>query len=107
MYSDLSCFFSPADGVILYQREVRPDESIVEIKGRAYSLNEALKQNLPVLQGERFSQVRSGSQVDLIVPPSDRFDFGTLQNTGDHAEAGIDPIIKVSNKTKPERNSPS
>jgi phosphatidylserine decarboxylase len=38
MYSDLSCFFSPADGVILYQREVRPDESIVEIKGRAYSL---------------------------------------------------------------------
>ena len=42
-YSDLRYFFSPADGIILYQREVRPDECIVEIKGRAYSLRDALR----------------------------------------------------------------
>src|SRR5439155_581718 len=32
-----------------------------------------LKQNRPCNQGERFSQIRFGSQVDLIVPLSDRF----------------------------------
>src|SRR5437762_4054310 len=42
-YSDLGYFFSPADGIILYQREVRPDECIVEIKGRAYSPRDALR----------------------------------------------------------------
>jgi phosphatidylserine decarboxylase len=204
-YSDLSYFFSPADGIILYQRTVRPNECIVEIKGRAYSLRDALrdpeydapslvigifmtfldvhinripypgqlsykaldsidtynhpmldvengllddlhistdameylhqnqrmlnriysmqlglsyyllqiadydvdcitpfelKQNQPAYQGERFSQVRYGSQVDLIVPLSSRFDFTTLQNTGDHVEAGIDPLIKVTHKTR-------
>src|SRR5881409_1906304 len=42
-YSDLRYFFSPADGIILYQRTVRPDECIVDIKGRAYSLRDALR----------------------------------------------------------------
>src|SRR5437879_4675036 len=55
-----------------------------------------LKQNQPVFQGERFSHVRYGSQVDWVVPLSARFDFAALQNTGDHVEAGIDPIIKVT-----------
>ena len=61
-----------------------------------------LKQNQPVVHGERFSQVRYGSQVDLVVPLSARFDFATLQNTGDHVEAGIDPLIKVTERTKQE-----
>jgi phosphatidylserine decarboxylase len=42
-YSDMSCFFSPADGIILYQRTVAPDECIVDIKGKAYSLRDALR----------------------------------------------------------------
>src|SRR6266513_144011 len=42
-YSDLSYFFSPADGIILYQRKVRPHECIVEIKGRPYSLRDAMR----------------------------------------------------------------
>ena len=41
-YSDLSYFFSPADGIILYQRKVHPGECIVEIKGRPYSLRDAM-----------------------------------------------------------------
>src|SRR5438445_9600724 len=200
-YSDLSYFFSPADGIILYQREVDPDECIVEIKGRAYSLRDAmrdphydarslvigifmtffdvhinripypgrlsyreadpidtynhpmlaleksilqdlhistdsmeylqynqrvlnriysvdlaqpyyllqiadqdidritpfeLRQNQLLAQGQRFSQVRYGSQVDLIVPLSSEVAFEPVQETGDHVEAGIDPIVKLA-----------
>lgn len=210
-YSDLSYFFSPADGVILYQRTVRPEECVVKIKGKDYSLKDALrdadynapslvigifmtffdvhinrvpfpgqlsfketdpidtynypmldvekdllrelrvspdaldylhhnqrmvnriyapelgqsyyllqiadydvdcvtpfhlKQNQPVVQGQRFSQVRYGSQVDLIVPLSSRFDFATVQNTGDHVEAGVDPLIRVTEKMKPQTREP-
>jgi phosphatidylserine decarboxylase len=207
-YSDLSYFFSPADGIILYQRQVvRGDEPIVEIKGKPYSLRDALrdqefsaqclvigifmtffdvhvnrvpypgqlsykeldpidtfnhpmldvekhilqnlriptgtleylhhnqrmvnriysselggpyyvlqvadydvdcitpfdlKQNQAAAQGERFSMIRYGSQVDLIVPLSSRFDFELLQNAGDHVEAGIDPLIKLTRKTTPQ-----
>src|SRR5437016_704 len=89
-YSDLSYFFSPADGIILYQRKVHPGECIVPFK---------LKQNQPVVQGQRFSQVRYGSQVDLIVPLSSRFEFEPVQNDGDHVEAGIDPVIRVTEKS--------
>lgn len=199
-YSDLRYFFAPADGILLYQRVVKPDESLVDIKGRPYSLRDALrdpaydqeslvigifmtfydvhinrvpypgrlsyreldpidtynhpmldveteilealrvntasleylrhnqrvvnrvesiqlgltyrilqiadydvdcitpfsmKQNQPYDQGERFSQIRYGSQVDLIVPLSRRFEFQPIQSTGDHVEAGVDPIIEV------------
>jgi phosphatidylserine decarboxylase len=202
-YSDLSYFFSPADGIIIYQKVVGPEEAIVEIKGRAYSLQDSLrdkdfkskclvigifmtffdvhvnrvpypgqlsykeldpidtfnhpmldvekhilqdlriptetleylhhnqrmvnriysselgqsyyvlqiadydvdcitpfdlKQNQAAAQGERFSQVRYGSQVDLIVPLSSRFEFTPIQMEGNHVEAGIDPLIKVTKK---------
>ena len=202
-YSDLSYFFAPADGIIIYQKTVQPSDPIVEIKGRAYSVRDALrdpdyaheslvigifmtffdvhvnripypgqlsykeldpidtynhpmldvekyilqelripeasleylhhnqrmvnkvacadlglsyymlqiadydvdcvtpfslKQNQPASQGERFSQVRYGSQVDLIIPLSPRFDFVPMQETGCHVEAGLDPIIRVVEK---------
>src|SRR5688572_6346733 len=42
-FSDLRYFFSPADGIILYQRTVEPDECIVDIKGKPYSLLDALR----------------------------------------------------------------
>src|SRR5882724_2703163 len=210
-YSDLSYFFSPADGIIIYQKRVGPEEPIVEIKGKPYSLQDSLrdktfkseslvigifmtffdvhvnrvpypgqlsykeldpidtynhpmldvekhilqelriptetleylhhnqrmvnkiysselglsyyvlqvadydvdcitpfdlKQNQAAAQGERFSQVRYGSQVDLIVPLSSRFEFTTLQEDGNHVEAGIDPLIQVTRKvTNSEINS--
>src|SRR5438094_84053 len=55
-----------------------------------------LRQNQLVAQGQRFSQVRYGSQVELIVPLSSQVDFEPVQETGDHVEAGIDPIVKVA-----------
>lgn len=202
-YSNTSFFYSPADGIILYQQTVEPDESIVDIKGKPYSLRDAmrepgydkpslvigifmtffdvhvnripypgrlsykllepidtynhpmldveksilddlrislstasylqhnqrvlnridsaqlgqsyfilqiadydvdcvtpfeLKQNQPCDQGHRFSQIRYGSQVDLIVPLSDRFDFVPLVPPGTHVEAGIDPLIEIKEK---------
>src|SRR5204863_1294169 len=41
--TDLTYFFAPADGVVLYQQTVRPDDALVEIKGKSYSLREALR----------------------------------------------------------------
>lgn len=200
-YSDLGYFFSPADGIILYQREVGPDECIVEIKGRTYCLRDAmrdphydarslvigifmtffdvhvnripfpgrltykmlepietynrpmldvektileelrismddaaylhanqrvvnrvesiqlgqayyilqiadydvdsvmpfnLKQHQPYAQGQRFSQIRYGSQVDLIVPLSPRYEFSLKHPPGLHVEAGVDSLIAIS-----------
>ena len=207
-YSDSSLFFSPADGIILYQETVAPGECIVDIKGRPYSLREAmqdesydkrslvigifmtffdvhvnripfsgrlfyrplepidtvnypmldveksilddlrvapaaaeylhhnervlnridatalglsyyvlqvadydvdsitpfeLKQNQPCYQGERFSQIRYGSQVDLIIPCSPGYELETLQDTGVHVEAGLDPLVAV----RPRRGAAS
>jgi len=200
-YAEPSRFFSPADGVILYQQVVAPDEAIVDIKGHPYSLQEAirdpnfdarslvigvfmtffdvhinrvphpgrlsyrpldcidtynhpmleveqrilddlristagarylrhnqrvvntvysvhlerpyhvlqvadydvdcitpfeLKQNQPCTQGERFSMIRFGSQVDLIIPVSERYELVPLQPTGVHVEAGVDPLVLIN-----------
>jgi len=61
-----------------------------------------LKQNQPVFQGQRFSQVRYGSQVDLVVPLSSRFEFEPVQETGDHVEAGTDPLIRITERATRE-----
>ncbi|HYT69893.1 MAG TPA: phosphatidylserine decarboxylase [Gemmatimonadales bacterium] len=204
-FTDTTHFFAPADGILLYQQAVRPDEAIVDIKGKQYSLREAmrdpaydreslvigifmtffdvhvnripfpgrltykqldeigtynypmlpvehslvrdlrldlsearylhnnqrvlnrvyapdlgqpyyilqiadydvdsilpfqLKQNWPYAQNRRFSQVRYGSQVDLIVPLSDRFEFTPTVPTGMHVEAGVDALIRITPKRR-------
>jgi phosphatidylserine decarboxylase len=201
IYSDSSYFFPPADGIILYAKVVEPAESIVEIKGKPFSLREAmrdksydhkslvigifmtfydvhinripyaghlcyreldtidtynypmievekdlldeiipytrnagylfnnqrivnriysldlkqqyyvlqvadydvdsitpfkLKQNQPFAQNQRFSQIRYGSQVDLIIPLSEHFKYEPLLNAGMHVEAGIDPLVRIT-----------
>src|SRR5688572_1564618 len=42
--TDPGYFFSPADGVVLYQRRVSPDEPLVELKGRNFTLREAMRE---------------------------------------------------------------
>ena len=203
VFSDCAYFFAPADGIILYQRDVHPADCLVEIKGKAYSLRQAmqdetfdtqclvvgifmtmydvhinrlpfkgflfykqldplrtlnrpmldvehglvddlaidydradylhsnqrvlnrvyapdlqqyyyilqiadydvdcvtpfnLRQNVPVAQNRRFSQIRFGSQVDLIVPVSERYRFELIQTVGVHVEAGVDPLIRIIRK---------
>lgn len=201
MYSDDRYFFSPADGVILYQKWVAPDKSVVDLKGVNYSLRDALRnphfdeeclvigifmtlydvhvnrvpypgrlsyewlppletqnhpmldvelalleelqpaipdqgrylhanervvnrvyaptlqsfyyllqladydvrcitpfelrQNWPVSQNQRFSQIRFGSQVDLIIPRSALLSYTPLLQIGMHVEAGVDPIVEI------------
>ncbi|SHG24068.1 phosphatidylserine decarboxylase [Streptoalloteichus hindustanus] len=197
---DPEIFFAPADGVLLYQRTVNPDEPLVELKGRRYTLQDALRdpdydrqslvvgifmtfydvhvnrvpysgrlsyrvpepvethnhpmldmehgllaelrpdlgtaeylfrnqrvvnrfvspaldgpyhvlqiadrdvrcvipfdlrQNRPCRQGERFSQIRYGSQVDLVVPLSARYGLEFLQAEHSHVEAGVDPLVRI------------
>jgi phosphatidylserine decarboxylase len=206
LVSDASYFFAPADGIVLYQTRVEPDQRIVDIKGRQFTLRDAmrdstydceslvigifmtlydvhvnrvpfsgrlsykeldaidtynypmlevekalldelrvrtdgatylhnnqrvlnriyasdlgqwyyilqiadfdidsilpyeLKQNRPFKQNQRFSQIRYGSQVDLIVPLSENFDFTPLQRAGMHVEAGVDPLIRIDRKRAP------
>jgi phosphatidylserine decarboxylase len=203
LYADSSYFFAPADGIILYSKIVDANESIIDIKGRSYSLKDAMRKeeynqrslvigifmsfydvhinripyagrlvyeeletlashNLPMLdieknliealklntenaeylfynqrilntvfsielqqkyyilqiadydvdcitpfrlkqnkhfaQGQRFSQIRYGSQVDLIIPLSESFEYVPLLQSGIHVEAGVDPIVKISKK---------
>jgi len=208
IYSDSSYFFAPADGIILYTDVVQPDASIVDIKGKSYSLQDAMRReytkeslvigifmtfydvhinripysgrltyeeldtissyNLPMLdvekslidavtpnvsgaeylfsnqrvlntifsmelgqeyyilqiadydvdcitpfnlkqnrsfsQNHRFSQIRYGSQVDLIIPLSDNYEFSSLLDIGMHVEAGVDPIVKIVKKEKRNRD---
>jgi phosphatidylserine decarboxylase len=58
-----------------------------------------LAQNVPVSQNQRFSQIRFGSQVDIILPITERHAFETVQETGMHVEAGIDPLVAIARKT--------
>ena len=203
LFSDTSFFYPPADGLILYSKQVAADDCIVDIKGRPYSLKTAmrddtynkqslvigifmtfydvhvnrvpfagrlsyqelesintynypmidvekdilsdispyskkaeylfnnqrvlnriysmelqqhyyilqvadydvdcitpfkLKQNQPFAQNQRFSQIRYGSQVDLIIPLSERYEFEPLIGEGMHVEAGVDPLVRVTQK---------
>ncbi|MBA3026064.1 MAG: phosphatidylserine decarboxylase [Sulfurimonas sp.] len=203
LYADSSYFFAPADGIILYSKVVNAEESIIDIKGRSYSLKDAMRKeeysqrslvigifmtfydvhinripyagrlsyeeletisshNLPMLaiekslvealkintqnaeylfsnqrmlntifsielqqkyyilqiadydvdcitpfrlkqnkhfaQGQRFSQIRYGSQVDVIIPLSENFEYLPLLQSGMHVEAGVDAIVKILKK---------
>jgi phosphatidylserine decarboxylase len=57
-----------------------------------------LGQNIGMAQNRRFSQIRFGSQVDLIIPLSDRYDFELIQERGTHVEAGVDPLVRIARR---------
>jgi phosphatidylserine decarboxylase len=200
-YIDWEHFYSPADGTILYQKVVQPDESVVEIKGMNYTLKDVMgdddynkpslvigifmsfydvhinripyggilkykhlepieSTNKPMLavekdilnkvinpnnmdylkynermfnqvyvpsldytyyliqiadedvnviapfkhqmdlvaQNERFSLIRWGSQVDLVLPLDERFDFELVLDNAMHVNAGLDKLVKLNLK---------
>ena len=47
-------------------------------------------------QNERFSLIRWGSQVDLVLPLNKRFTFELLLKETMHINAGIDKLIKIN-----------
>jgi len=200
IYTDSDYFFTPADGIILYQKVVEPCDPLVEIKGKNYTLQDVmqdpsydqtsavvgvfmtfydvhvnrapltgcfcykfldsiqsynlpmlaverdlvnkglvnlenaeyllsnervinkifassiqqfyyvlqiadydvdvitpffLKQNTQVFQNQRFSFIRYGSQVDLIIPFSKKFTFKFVQEEGMHVETCFDRLIRI------------
>jgi phosphatidylserine decarboxylase len=54
------------------------------------------EQITPLVQNERFSLIRWGSQCDLVLPLDDRFNFEICQDDHVHCEAGIDQLVKVT-----------
>jgi phosphatidylserine decarboxylase len=53
------------------------------------------EQITPLVQNERFSLIRWGSQCDLVLPLDDRFNFEICQDDHVHVEAGLDQLVKV------------
>ena len=64
-----------------------------------------LKHNQAFAQIKRFSQIRYGSQVDLIIPLSSIFNFEPIIDIGMHVQAGIDPLVRISKKARPIEHS--
>lgn len=55
-------------------------------------------QNEAYGQNDRFSVVRWGSEVVLVMPILDTVEFETLHKIGTHVEAGLDPLVKLHYK---------
>ena len=54
------------------------------------------QQNDLCTQNERFSLIRWGSQVDLVLPLDERFTFDLLLEETTHINAGLDKLIKIN-----------
>jgi len=52
-------------------------------------------QNTYLTQNERFSLIRWGSQVDLVLPLDERYKFELIHPDTTHVEAGIDTLVKL------------
>jgi len=81
----------------VYAADLGQDYYILQIAD--YDVNRIvpfqLGQNCSVTQGQRFSQIRFGSQVDLIIPLSERCEFSLTQDVGMHVEAGVDKLVRI------------
>ena len=62
-------------------------------------------QNDTFAQNERFSLIRWGSQVDLVLPLDDRFDFDLVLDDHMHVNAGLDKLVKINFKNNEPTNS--
>jgi phosphatidylserine decarboxylase len=51
-------------------------------------------------QNERFSLIRWGSQVDLVLPLDSRYEFETMLDDTMHVNAGLDKLIKINHTQK-------
>ena len=47
-------------------------------------------------QNERFSLIRWGSQVDLVLPLDERFNFELVLDDAMHVNAGLDKLVKIN-----------
>ena len=54
-------------------------------------------------QGERFGEIRWGSDVILLLPYDERFEIESLTNPGDYVYASITPVFKIKPKDSNDR----
>jgi phosphatidylserine decarboxylase len=58
------------------------------------------KQGKHFFQNERFSVVRYGSQVTLVLPLTDSFDFDLMEQPERHVRAGLDRLVYLRSKKR-------
>ena len=56
------------------------------------------KQQDLCVQNERFSLIRWGSQVDLVLPLDERYNFETILEDAMHVNAGLDKLVRLSER---------
>lgn len=95
----------PRDMAYLFKNERRISEIYCPIiRGNYYIVQVADKDVDEIVnwgegeffeQGERFGQIRTGSQVDLLIPLMNRRQFELLVGPNQHVEGGIDAIVRI------------
>ena len=83
--------YSPSLNYTYYLIQIA-DEDVNVIAPFTNSQNDIFAQN------ERFSLIRWGSQVDLVLPLDDRFDFKLCLDDAMHVNAGLDKLVKINFK---------
>ncbi len=83
--------YAPALDYTYYMIQIA-DEDVKVISHFAKYQNSFFDQN------KRFSFIRWGSQVDLILPLDARYDFALLLENTMHVEAGLDKLVKINRK---------
>ncbi len=68
---------------------------IVQVGDRDVDVIINWRLNQHILQGDRFGQIRFGSQVDIVIPVKYLKYYEILVKPLDHVEAGLDPIIRI------------
>lgn len=81
----ISKFYSPAIKGCFY---------LVQIADKDVDCCITWKIGQPLAQGQRFGQIRFGSQCEMIVP-LDKVSFDICVNPLDHVEAGVDIVAEV------------
>jgi phosphatidylserine decarboxylase len=83
--------YSPSLDYTYYLIQIA-DEDVDVISHFVPDQNEMFNQN------ERFSMIRWGSQVEMILGIDERFDFELCLEDHMHVQAGIDPLVKIKFK---------
>jgi phosphatidylserine decarboxylase len=84
----VNCIYAPCLGFKYYVVQIA-DYDVNTITPFRTDQNTAVKQN------QRFSEIRWGSQVDLVVPVHTEFNYEILVKPKMHVEGAIDQLIRI------------
>ncbi|MCE1685499.1 phosphatidylserine decarboxylase, partial [Enterobacter hormaechei] len=58
-----------------------------------------IQQHTPVYQGDRFSMIRYGSQVDLVIPVADDDELTSLVTEKEHVTGGMTRLVRINDNS--------